>query len=968
MNRLSLKNNYFKNTFIGKKISDNAFVLLAFFCSALLSLLIAFCFNLKPFGDRIILRMDLYHQYGPLFAELADKLKGDGSFLYSWTAGGGSSFLGNFFNYLSSPLSLCMLLFGDKNMPEAVSFMIFTKACLSSATFTYYLKASQKKSNYISAAFGVLYAFSGYFIAYYWNVMWLDALVFMPLIILGIEKIIEKGKPGLYIAVLALNLFANYYIGYMSCILSVVYFLCFYFSKYSITDKLHSYKMPLTKNKFSGEGFFKSLISSRFVSSGLIFTFASVAAAGIVAVCLIPTYFILQECSATSGTFPTEFMTNNNIFDFFANHLASLEPTIRSSGEDVLPNVYCGIITVLLVPAYYYTKSIKLREKIAYTFLLVFLFISFNTNYLNYIWHGFHSPNDLPYRFSFMYSMIILIMGFKAIMRIKEFKAKEILSIGIGVALFIIITEKVGSKNVDTNTVMISLAFVFIYTLVLYMLNSKKFNKQTVCIFLLCAIISEYAISSTGKYEMNQSKTPYYSRYSNIEALKSNIDEKEKNSFYRMELTDLQTKMDPCLFNYRGVSTFTSMAYERLANLQNYLGLAGNVINSYSYNLQTPIYNNMFSIKYILNERKDIIFNPDLYTKVASQGRYTAYKSNYTLPLAYTVSDNINLWNYKIDNPFDVQNDFIFLSTGIRDVLEQEKIDTIDVFNLDPIENEEKMTYFAYQKINTGETADITITSVPKEKRNYYLFVKSEGINSVTVNKGSNELTRTIDDESYIIDLGVCEADIPIVFTLPVDEESEFDGVNFQLYSLDMDKFKQSYDILSKGAIKNLKFEDTLIEGDFTLADDEELYTSIPYDTGWKITIDGREAKPDEIYKTGECLLAVKTKAGDHHIKFTYSPKGLTTGLIISIATDILLILLILIFRKKYFIKYIRISFDPSADKELSDSLNKKIAFEKQVIEEQRQLKLQMKLHDEEIKKLEKTNNDTVFESFEEEE
>ena len=99
------------------KLYDNRFILLSMFGSLLISLLVAYCYNMIPFGDSTILRMDLYHQYGPLFAELYERIKGGESLLYSWNAGGGSSFLGNFYNYLSSPLSILILFFSHENIP-----------------------------------------------------------------------------------------------------------------------------------------------------------------------------------------------------------------------------------------------------------------------------------------------------------------------------------------------------------------------------------------------------------------------------------------------------------------------------------------------------------------------------------------------------------------------------------------------------------------------------------------------------------------------------------------------------------------------------------------------------------------------------------------------------------------------------------------------------------------------------------
>ena len=170
--------------------------------------------------------------------EYFDRIVEHKSFFYSLESGGGSSFLGNFFNYLSSPISLVVLLFDRKEISYAITTLVIIKGVLSAATFTYFLKKSLNSHCLASASFGVFYAFCGYFLAYYWNIMWIDGMIWLPLIALGIEQIINNGKPTLYIVSLTVLLFSSYYMGYMCCIFSVLYFIVYYFMHSSITDKI----------------------------------------------------------------------------------------------------------------------------------------------------------------------------------------------------------------------------------------------------------------------------------------------------------------------------------------------------------------------------------------------------------------------------------------------------------------------------------------------------------------------------------------------------------------------------------------------------------------------------------------------------------------------------------------------------------------------------------------------------------
>lgn len=861
-----------KNTGFYKKYEKNRFVLLSFVTAIAIWILIAFCYDMAPFGDITILRMDLYHQYGPLFAELRDRLVSGGSLLYSWQSGGGGSFLGNFFNYLSSPLSLLVLFFKHINITDAIALIIILKCALSAASFTYYLKASDefKKHNPITAGFGLLYAFSGYFIAYYWNVMWLDGMLLLPLIVLGIERIVNDKSPKLYVITLALLIISSYYMGFMACIFAVLYALTYYFGKY---------------------GFEK-----RLIRAGGNFICFSILAAGISAVCLYPTLHALKACSATSGTFPSDASTYFNIFDFLANHMASLEPTIRSSGEDVLPNIYCGIATVMLAILYLYIKSIPIKEKISRALLLVFLFLSFDINVLNYIWHGFHFPNDLPYRFSFMYSFVLLTVAFKALIRIRELKGKDLLNIGLGTCVFIVLLEELGSKNVNTATIIVSLVFAVLYTIVLSLLNNKKFLASSVACLLFCCMFAEIAIANTDHYDIDQPKTNYASDYTDFREIKNKLDEREGNDFYRMELTDLRTRMDPSWYGYNGVSAFSSMAYEKTANLQYNLGMFGNYINSYTYNPQTPVYNAMFGIKYLVNNSEKIKLNDKIYTQVTSNEKFTAYENKYSLPIAFCVSNNIENWNSSFNNPFETQADFIEKATGVSGVFDTLVPTEINYSNLNEFGDDEIMTgNYMFSKTSVGESSSFTLTFTPEKDQNVYVYVKSDDVDTITVRDldGNLQIDQDVDEE-YILDIGECKANKPIFIDIPVAETAS-GYVDAFVVGLNTEKFEEAYKIMKSGSINMTEFSDTGFKGTVDAAEDCILYTSVNFDDSWEIMVDGKTLTYDDVIQIGDALFGIKLTAGEHKIIFDYQPKGLKQGAIISVISAALVIILLFI-------------------------------------------------------------------------
>ena len=885
-----------------KPFYNNRYSWLAAACTAGIMIVVYFCYDLIPFGDTTILRMDLYHQYGPLFAELYERITNFDSLIYSWTSGGGSAFLGNFFNYLSSPFLVVMLLLGHKNMPEAIAVMVLLKAALASFTFSYFLSKKNKESSPLTSAFGVLYACSGYFIAYYWNIMWIDSFYLFPLVMLGIEKLISERKLKLYTITLALTLITNYYMGYMVCIFSVLYFIYYFFSNYNFTD---TYFGRLAKREKGIKGFiswgYNNLRNSRFFDNGCKFAFCSIGAGMLSAFMLLPVYFILANCSATSGTFPQEFKTYFSIFDFLANHLAYLDPTIRSSGTDVLPNVYCGILTVMLVPLYFFSNRIKLNEKIMSIGILGIMFASCYTNYLNYIWHGFHFPNDLPYRFSYMYSFILLIFAYKAIKNISEYTTRQIIGSGVATIFFIILVQEIGSKNFSETGVWICIAFIGIYCLALGILKNDKYPAIAAAALVLCSVCAEYTVANTNNYSMDQTKTNFVGDYDNFQEIKDKIDEYEGNESYRMELTSLRARMDPCWYGYNGVSTFSSMAYEKTSNMQKYIGLFGNKINSYTYNPQTPVYNAMFSVKYIY-DKNSYVNSGDYYSFVDANDTFTAYENNYMLNIAYPVSDDILTWDAsKGENPVKVQSEYFYLATGVDGVFNYLSTDAVE-FNYNPL-NVSTSDFqlrtglesgsLSIRRASSGQKCILTTTITVQNDENIYIYLQSRNIKDISIYTPTMSRKVSVAD-GFILDLGQHRAGDLIDIEIELKDDTDYASVKYIPFTVNKEKFVEGYEKLKSGQLEYTAFTDTFISGNFTAEKDEVLYTSIPYDSGWNIYIDGEKASEENIVKISDALIGVKVNEGKHEISFEYNPKYFKLSQSISVMFTLLLLIAVI--------------------------------------------------------------------------
>lgn len=835
-------------------------------------------FSVFPFGSITVMRMDLYHQYGPLFAELYDRIVGHKSLLYSWITGGGSSFLGNYLNYLSSPLSFLIFLFDKEDISYAITFIVALKCILSATSFSYYLKKSFNKDNYFLSAFGILYAFSAYFLAYYWNVMWLDAMIMLPLIALGIEKIFKTGDIKLYTVSLVILFFANYYMGYMCCIFAVLYFFVCFINTYSNDGKLN--ENAVYEKKYST----KALMNNVFINRGIKFAFASIIAALICAITLVPVFMILKNSSATSGTFPQTFKSYFDLLDLITSHFALLETTIRSSGDNVLPNIYTGILTFILLPLFLVNNKIKLKEKATYVVLIIFFVFCFNNNCAEYIWHAFHFPNDLPYRYSYMYSFIIAVMGYKTILNFKGIKVKDIAYTGLAIISFVIVCQKFLTNKMTNSTIYATIIFVALWCGFLFLLKNKNAQKKTVSFVLVTFILCETIISSIVGLPLNQDNKNYKENYKTYTDAINYIDNKD-SGFYRTELCYLNTRMDPAYYGYNGISVFSSMAYESYSQLQSSLGMQGNKVNSYTYNTQTPVYNMMFNIKYLIQTDVSLAPSSNLYKKIytTSDKKSNVYESKYNLPIAYCVNSKIDDWVTDEGNPFEIQSDFVKLATGYSNVFKPVEYNSTDFDAVSGDDVTENGTYWLEKSDSSSNYGTETVSLSPTIDGNLYLYVKSSDLKTITVNSEKvSDITQSMED-AYILDLGYHNKGDEVLVSLDASKmESESTSFDFYCYTADDTVVKNMYNSLTGNSLNVESYSDTTIKGTVKAKENCYLYSSIPYDDGWSVYVDGKKA---ETFEIGGTLLAIELTPGQHKIEYKYFPVGFLYGIIISAVT-----------------------------------------------------------------------------------
>ncbi len=840
-------------------IKKNKWFLFTFLLSTFVVCILYTLQKIAPFGNNSMLDVDFYHQYGPLLNELYDRVKNGQSLLYSFNTAGGMPFYKNFANYLSSPFNVLLFLFKKENIVMAFSIIIGLKVIFASVSMQHYLHKTFKKNCFVTVIFGLLYALSGYFCAYYWNIMWLDGMVFLPIIMLGINRIIKEEKPNTYIISLAVMLFANYFIGYMICIFSVVYFI-----------GLFCYE--------------KNFKLKNILKKGLMFALSSIIAAGLVAFLLLPVFYSMSSISATGDSFPVA-ASSFSITDYIFNHITGVSRTVFASDILPLPNVYPGLICLVLVLLLFLNKKINIRFKIISLLAILFFFFSFNITTFDFIWHAFHVPNDLPYRYSFIYTFVLIVIAYYSFLRIKDVSLFKVCISFAVICIILLLAAKLNFENLDENRIITCIVLLVLYFIIFVIFKNKKSKKFLYVIFML---VTSYEVIYGIDYNwsINHDIATFMQDKDSYQELISTIRE-DDNGLYRIEKTDYLTLNDGAWYNYYGISVFSSMAYEDTAKAQRNLGLAGNNINSYYYKYyQTPVYNTIFNIKYLLGN----YIENDYYVPILTVDNYTAIGYNYSSSIMYAVNDDLEDLYLLSYDPFLNQSEFVLLSTGVDDVFEKAQVSSVSGGEItNDIFYDNSNGTFNYELDEYSDSLTFVIDDV--YEKNVYLYIAGSSVSSFMVNGSYYSLTS---DEYYVFDTGKIYND-SLTITISFDDSSSGSFI-FNAYYLNDDAFNEFYDEIVDEALNVKKYSDTIIEGDVTVNEDKLMFTTISYDEGWSVYVDGEKVKTKKVMGA---YLAFDIDAGYHEIKLVYYPKGMKLGVIITLISIVILFVYNFKFNKK---------------------------------------------------------------------
>ena len=774
-------------------------------------------------------------QHPGLAVYFSEVLRGNESLLYSFKGALGYNFYSTAIYYLFSPLNILLLFFNSSNIHYFYALIVPLKIGLCGLTMFIFL-GKKNKIDIWSLTLSLCYSLMAYNIIYYSSYMWIDGLIMLPLVMLGIDKLIKGESRVLYVMALVLAIIFNFYIGYMICIFAVIYFFYeFYFSK--------------TRDK-------KTIIDFFVLSflAGLICAFV-----------IVPVALDLVNGKGTTFGNAQYFDLDLDSFKvLYKFMLGSYTPADIAYG---LPNVYTSLLIVFLNISYYFNRKVDMKKKIVTLAITSFFILGFSFNLIDYAWQMFQPPIWFPARYSFVLSFFLIVVAYDNIRNIDFMYIKNKNFLITFLFAFLSFSMSAFIDGFYDSKLQIILFLMSILLFILYYF----FRKKEVAILLI--LILELTCNSAVTLKKMEFVFSMKERDKYYESAREVVDQIEitesAEKFYRVEFDSTFTNNEGALHGYNGISYFNSLRNSKLIDfLQYYLGISTDKVCRINYSTYNPILNALFGVKYLSGNWSDY------YSPLNDEYQYI-FKNDDAFTLGFSVSPSI--YDSSMVKSFPVYNFNTLIKdvTGesgvgfkaINPVLENYVLDEKDGYKIF------KQTTTGYNKIEYRGEADVAG------------FLYFNNIDYVKRLGGKMFIDGNLIDEADLytviyLDKG---SSWRIVMEAESTTKMPYEMYKFytDVYFLSYDSYKYFVDRAKSVPLVITEYEkDDYLVGNISVDEKSVLFTTIPYDKGWSVFVDGKKTEVKKIY---DVFIGIDLERGEHQIEFRYVPPGLKISVPISI-------------------------------------------------------------------------------------
>jgi uncharacterized membrane protein YfhO len=430
---------------------------------------------------------------------------------------------------------------------------------------------------------------------------------------------------------------------------------------------------------------------------------------------------------------------------------------------------------------------------------------------------------------------------------------------------------------------------------------------------VVVGLISQIALACDVGYSTRASYRDFMDRVTPAVEYVKDLDD----SFYRMDKTFHRQPADAMALELRGLSSTTSTLNRHTLKLLDQLGFAAGSYWS-EYLGATPVTDMLLGVKYVVS---DNTLYDGLYEKIYSDKKgdnLYVYQNPYALSLGFTANKAILDLDFDdYDSPMTLLNDLCAAMTG-----KESNRPFLPLESRAPIAEKLSISYTSkgdhtiYKKTSEDpESGSITLSFTTEQDGLSYMFLPTEYPRECKIYVDGREFGTVMgNDSDCIFPLGRLKAgEEHTVKLVPLEEKTYFKDCDVCFWTLDTAILESCYDALKDGQfLIDSDYKEDHLTGSVTAREEDTLlFTSIPYDKGWIITVDGKEVKPytstkilyDE--KTGleigseeqpyqDALIVLSLSRGSHEISFKYRPDCFTYGLAVTVTSLALLSLIVL--------------------------------------------------------------------------
>ena len=803
-----------------------------------------------PFGEGCMAWCDMNQQSLPFLMELKDMLSGKDGLLFSMHNAGGMNFWGVFCFFLSSPFSFITALVPKEDMIFFVNIIVVIKLALCSLTAAIYFRLCKKRlSGSLAIPLSMMYAFCGYGMLFFQNLMWLDVMYVFPLLMIGLHRLTKKKKPLMYFIALTASVVLNFYLSYM-----VIAFTLLYMGVYLINNR----KAPDCRE-----------VCIRYIGSSLLSALLS-------AVIWLPCLIQVIRSARLSSVYDN--LTGSRFF---------------SSYETVLPLLFCTGLILAIPAASVLRRGGISAERKGFLILYLLTLIPFFIEPVNIMWHtGNYAAFPARYGFITVFLGLIccgdLISDTSGEISGKHKWLRIYISLIISSAMiyaYYFISKKLIDKDFETLSkytatlwgdkdslygLTLLLVLSVICCLSLWFLYRKHIMLRQIfalSLTLLCCFegMNSIRIYMVSPAEKNPKRTE---DFLDLIELHDRIDD---DDFYRVSMDQKSSYYNIAgALGYSSISHYSSLTDRDFMDMHKLLGLTTVWMKTGSKG-GTELTDALFSIKYRIDE-----ISKKNDRTVFSTENYALNQTEFALGLGILCGSDLSdcesipaglsraeIQQYIFERVFGSSKKLITEYDCMKKY--SDNITFSDGRYI--LQKGNELFYSFYVKGRQSLYAECFDNPADGEAVTSYGLLRVK-INGIT--KGTDYPSA---DNNGLLSLGVFENERVIV---EINCEKDMKCTSFGVFGLDLDVLSAETD---NTACAGLKYIGGRLAGSVSTNSPSVCLLSIPYNRGLSVKVNGKEVSYRRVFSD---LTAIDLDAGVSEIEISFIPEGFIAGLLIS--------------------------------------------------------------------------------------